>query len=149
MKKSERYTALFLIISGIAIAIYGYHFLELGVIISPDAGFMPFYVGIALTILSAIWLFTGIKAEPNQDQEKFFSKLWYKPPVALGLMAIYAWAMEVVGYIISTLIFIFVWMFLIEREKWVTILLVSTLGTAVMYTLFGVFLKVPIPKGSF
>jgi putative tricarboxylic transport membrane protein len=148
MQKSERYAALFLIVCGIAIVIYAYHFLKLGEITEPGAGFLPFLVGLGLTVLGAVWILTGKKVETGEETA-FASKLWYKPAIAIGLMVAYAWAMDALGYILSTLAFMVVWMIVIEREKWLRILLVSTLGTAGMYLLFSYFLQVQVPKEFF
>lgn len=150
MNKSERYTALLLILAGIAVTYYSYHDLQLGQIIAPDAGFMPFIVGLGLTILGAIWILTGKKVAAETDEaSKFFAKLWYKPAIAVGLMFVYAWAIEAWGYILSTLVFMLAWQIVIEREKWFKTLCISTLGTAAMYFLFSYLLKVPVPKEFF
>ena len=64
-------------------------------------------------------------------------------------MVLYGWAMEAVGYITSTLIFMIAWQQIIEREKWLKTMLISVLGTLAMYALFVYLLRVPIPPEFF
>ena len=148
MKRHERIAALFVVMGGVAIAYYGYAVLKLGSIFRPDAGFLPFLSGIALVILGASWFV--ISGGPGGDQESFFEKgRWAKPGKALGLMLVYAWAIETVGYITSTLVFMVAWQMLVERERWFKTILISLLGTLAMYLLFNRFLKVPVPTEFF
>ena len=64
-------------------------------------------------------------------------------------MVLYGLAMETLGYISSTLVFMVAWEKIIEREKWVKTMVISLLGTLAMYALFVYFLKVPIPQELF
>jgi hypothetical protein len=91
-----------------------------------------------------------ISGGPGDAQESFFEKgRWVKPAVAVGLMLVYAWAIEAVGYITSTLVFMAAWQLLVERERWSKTILISLLGTLAMYMLFNRFLKVPVPTEFF
>ena len=73
----------------------------------------------------------------------------YRPITSLALMILYGWTMEALGYITSTLIFMVAWQQIIEREKWVKTMVIAVLATAAMYSLFKLFLKVPIPEELF
>jgi putative tricarboxylic transport membrane protein len=148
MKRHERIAAVFVVLGGVAIAYYGYAVLKLGSIFRPDAGFLPFLSGIALVILGACWFM--ISGGLGNAQESFFEKgRWVKPAIAVGLMLVYAWAIEAVGYITSTLVFMATWQLLVERERWSKTILISVLGTLAMYMLFNRFLKVPVPTEFF
>ena len=134
-------------VAGLWIMYYAWGTLKLGSIHVPDAGLLPFLCGASLVILGIVWAlilqFTKAKEAPSEKT------LWYRPILSLVLMLIYAWAMETVGYITSTLIFMVAWQQIIEREKWIKTLVISVLGTVAMYALFGLFLKVPIPQELF
>lgn len=128
---------------------YAWHTLKLGSIHMPDAGFLPFLCGIGLAILGIVWaLITLTKAE-RKDEADAKKRRWQKPLLCLGLMVIYAWTIENLGYITSTLVFTVAWEKLIEREKWFKTTLISLLGTFAMYVLFVYLLKVPIPPELF
>lgn len=148
MKRHERIAAVTVVIGGLAIVYYAYAVLRLGSIFQPDAGFLPFLSGIALVLLGICWF---VVAGGLEAQEKaFFEKgRWVKPALAMGMMLVYAWAIEALGYITSTLVFMIAWQLLVERERWLKTVLVSLLGTLAMYLLFSRFLKVPVPPEIF
>lgn len=148
MKRHERVAAVFVVLGGIAIAYHGYAVLRLGSVFRPDAGFMPFLSGVALVVLGACWF--AISGGFASEGDPFFKKgRWVKPALSLGLMLVYAWAIEAVGYITSTLLFMVTWQLLVERETWFKTGVVSFLGTLAMYVLFSRFLKVPVPPEIF
>ncbi len=148
MKRHERIAAVIVAIGGLAVAFYGYAFLKLGSIFQPDAGFLPFLSGIALVVLGISW-FVVSRGPEDQEEPSFEKGQWGKPTLALGIMLVYAWAIEAAGYITSTLLFMATWQQLVERERWVKTILISVLSTLAMYVLFSRFLKVPVPKEFF
>lgn len=147
MKTSERITALVTVVGGVSVMVYAWRALNIGSIHVPDAGFLPFLCGAGLTILGVVWAsilqFTQDKEAPAQTRR------WRRPVLSLILMVLYGWAMETVGYITSTLLFMVAWEKIIENEKWLKTLVVSLLGTLAMYALFVFFLKVPVPQELF
>jgi putative tricarboxylic transport membrane protein len=147
VKKYERVTAVITSLGGVWVMYYAWHTLKLGSIHVPDAGFLPFLCGVGLAILGIAWMlalqWSTAKETPSEKT------LWYKSILALLLMIVYGWAMETVGYITSTLIFMVAWQQIIEREKWLKTMIISVLGTLAMYALFVHLLKVPIPPEFF
>ena len=136
-------------LAGVWIMYYAWHSLKLGSIHVPDAGFLPFLSGAGLAILGIVW-FLILQWTKEQGKEGPAEKrLWHRPLLSLVLMVLYGWAMEAVGYITSTLIFMIAWQQIIEREKWLKTILISVLGTIAMYALFVYLLKVPIPPEFF
>ncbi len=149
MKKSERITALITFLAGVWIMYYAWHSLKLGSIHVPDAGFMPFLCGAGLAVLGIVWLLILQWTKKQGKEGPAEKRLWYRPLLSLALMVLYGWAMETVGYITSTLIFMIAWQQIIEREKWLKTIIISLLGTLAMYSLFVYLLKVPIPPEFF
>jgi putative tricarboxylic transport membrane protein len=149
VKKYERITALITIVGGVLITYYAWHTLKLGSIHTPDAGFLPFLCGAGLVILGICWTLVLQWTKEKEDADLAEKRLWQKPLLCLILMVIYAWAIENLGYITSTLIFMMAWEKLIEHEKWFKTALISVLGTLAMYVLFVYLLRVPIPQELF
>jgi hypothetical protein len=148
MKRHECTAAVIVVIGGLAVASYGYGVLKLGSILQPDAGFLPFLSGAALVVLGICWFLAARGME--ELQKAFFEKgRWIKPALAMGMMLVYAWAIEAVGYLTSTLLFMVAWQLWVEHEGWFKAILISLLGTFAMYVLFSYFLKVPVPKEVF
>ena len=149
MKKSERIAAIVTSLGGVWIMYYAWHTLKLGSIHVPDAGFLPFLCGAGLAILGIVWILILQWKKEQGNESPAERRLWHRPLLSLALMVLYGWAMETVGYITSTLIFMVAWQQIIEREKWFKTMLISLLGTLAMYALFVYLLKVPIPPEFF
>lgn len=148
MKRHERIAGLFLLLVGVAVAVHSYFSLGFGSFLVPGAGFLPFWYGVALAILSAIWVLGN--RGPEENPVPFWDKgQWVRPTIAFLAMLAYGWLMDKLGYVLSTFLFVIAWQQLIERERWGKTLLISVLGTAAMYILFGRFLRVPLPQGIF
>lgn len=149
MKKYERITAIFVFLGGVWIMYYAWDTLKLGSIHVPDAGLLPFLAGAGLSILGIVWMLILQWTKEPEDEGSAEKRLWHRPLLALLLMLLYGWAMEAVGYITSTLLFVIAWQKIIEREKWLKTMIIALLGTFAMYALFVYFLKVPIPPEFF
>ena len=147
MKKYERITAVLTSLAGVWIMYYAWGTLKLGSIHVPDAGLLPFLCGIGLAILGVAWLLVLQWGKEKEDASE--KRLWHRPLLSLLLMVVYGWAMETLGYISSTLIFVIAWQQIIEREKWAKTMIIAVLSTVAMYALFVYLLKVPIPSEFF
>jgi putative tricarboxylic transport membrane protein len=128
---------------------YAWQTLQIGSIHVPDAGFLPFLCGMGLAILGIVWLLILQWAEDQGNESPAEKRLWHRPVLSLVLMVLYGWAMEAIGYVTATLIFMIAWQQIIEREKWFKTALISLLGTLAMYALFVFFLRVPVPQELF
>lgn len=149
MKKYERITAILTSLGGVWIMVYAWQTLKLGSIHVPDAGFVPFLCGAGLLILGFAWMVV-IQAAPEPTAAgRAEKRLWHRPLLSLLLMVLYGWAMDAIGYVTSTLLFVIIWQKLIEHEKWLKTILIALLGTSAMYALFVYFLKVPVPPEFF
>lgn len=128
--------------------IYSVVGLRLGTLRRPDSGFMPLLAATLLSVFSAAWFWAnrGKDANPQPLWEK---GEWVRPALVVVLLILYGWSMTIIGYMISTLLFLVGWQFLVERERWWRATLVSVLGTAGMYVLFARLLGVAVPPGIF
>jgi hypothetical protein len=128
--------------------------------ISPGAGFLPYCIGIALSVLGAAWygrtLFArpvpstrregggGADAAGDRARGLLLSRLL--PGVLLVIL--YAWLFEKGGYIVSTVLFMVGWQKVVEREGWMKTAIVSATSAAFMYLLFARLLKLFLPSGT-
>ena len=145
MRRWERIAASFLIFLGVGAAVLAYR-LGFGDLHHPGPGFFPFWLSIFLAGLAFIYLFTklGLDSKPGRLWEKGG---WIRPSLAALVMFIYTLLMGELGFFSATFLLFLAWLILIEREKWLTIGVVSVLGTFTLYIVFTVFLRVPLPKG--
>jgi hypothetical protein len=146
MRRGERRAAAFLLFIGVAGATLAYQ-LGFGTLHHPGSGFFPFWLSLILAVVS----FIHILAQWGPDSEAV--SLWSKevlirPITAAAVLFLYALSIGWIGFFSSTFLLFLTWLIAVEREKWLTIGLVSILGTLSLYVIFIVFLKVPLPKGS-
>jgi len=149
VKKYERITAVVTVVGGVLVMHYAWSTLNLGSVHAPDAGLLPFLCGAGLAVLGIVWVLMLQWTEEKHREAASGKHLWRKPLLSLILMILYAWAMEAVGYITSTLLFMVAWEQIVERERWVKTIVIAILSTLAMYVLFVSFLNVPIPQELF
>lgn len=120
--------------------------LKLNTIHNPGPGFMPFFLGLSLAILSILSLLFG----NLRKKEPVFWKGWQKGQSTLyifaGLIA-YLLLFKVLGFYVDTFL-LMVYLIKISGEKgYKKPLFVSLLTMAVTYLLFCKLLFIPFPQG--
>ena len=145
MKKWERIAAAVLAFLGVAAAALAYD-LGFGNFHHPGPGFFPFWLSAILALVSFIYFLTQLGAD-SLRVTLWDKRTWIRPFGAAGMMFLYSLAMGWMGFFSSTFLLFLAWLILIEREKWLTVGLVSVLGTLSFFLVFTVFLKVPLPRG--
>ena len=161
MDRSEKISSVILIIFGLFVAYYAHKYLKLGILIRPGAGFMPFYIGVALMILGIVWFVSafikwnvpaksgpGCAEEIRTTDESRLNLILLRFFPAVCLVLLYAWFFEKIGYVIATLLFMIGWQKMVERQAWLKTTVIAVLCAGAMYGLFGYLLKIPLPKGS-
>ncbi|WP_072825654.1 tripartite tricarboxylate transporter TctB family protein [Modicisalibacter ilicicola] len=129
---------VFIILMGIAWAALG--FLKYGFWFNngPGAGFFPAVAGTGVAILGTFSLLRS----PPRNSDTSIKNLW--PAIAMALTII---TIPLLGMIPSMVIFIILWMAVIEQKKWMTSLITGIGAGVVVYLLFGLWLKVAFPQG--
>jgi len=118
--------------------------LSLGVVRAPGPGFFPFCLGLLL-IGAALVIFTqGLKREPAGRQGGQGKGRVY---AALAALFIYAFVLEPLGYVLTTFLLLYFLLTMLTRKKWWYGPLVACLFTVVSYVIFGIWLKILLPKG--
>ncbi len=146
MKRGERIVAAFLVFIGVGGATLALQ-MGFGTLHHPGSGFFPFWLSLILALVSFIHFLT--QWSPGSETVPLWSKeVLIRPATAATVMFLYALSIGWIGFFSSTFLLFLAWLILVEREKWLTIGLVSVLGTLALYSVFSVFLKVPLPKGS-
>lgn len=90
---------------------------------------------------------TGETVEGPPEVVERIAGIPRKMLLGLGVLCLYAALFERGGYFLATLIFMFAWQMLVERERWLKALLITAIATFTMYGLFRHLLSVPLPKG--
>ena len=146
MKKWERIAAAILTFIGLAAAAIAFD-MGFGDFNHPGPGFFPFWLSLILALVSFVYFLANLGADSHRVS-LWEKHTWVRPSLAAVVMFLFALSMGWIGFFSSTFLLFLAWLIFIEREKWLTVVLVSTLGTACLYLAFTVFLQVPLPKGA-
>ena len=145
IKKWDRFTGYILLVIGLITAWSSIH-LSMGRVKHPGPGFLPFGLALCLILLSLALIIKSWKGDVSLAP--FWPKrTWLKPLLGVAILIFFALVVEWVGFLITTFIFLTIWMGVIERIRWGTIMSISVGTTVVLYLIFRLFLEVPLPMG--
>ena len=112
----------------------------------PGPGFFPFGLAVVLILLSLVLIFRHW--EKDRTPAPFWpGRTWLRPLLGVAILVLYALSFDRMGFIVTTFLFLVIWMWIIERLGWRTILSISTGTTVALYLIFNLFLEVPLPQG--
>jgi hypothetical protein len=120
----------------------------------PGPGFLPFFTALILIALSSMVLFSalfGRKEKGEKPSENFFPEKdsFSKLLLALSGLSVYGIALEYIGYMGATFLFLILTSRILERKKWKGPLFLAASTALLSYLLFVVLLEVQLPRGFF
>lgn len=117
----------------------------------PGAGFLPFWLGALLAILSVLLVLGASRQAVGPDTKPIFPRgmSLLTLGAAIGGLAVYILLLEVLGFLVGTGLLTAFLLGLVEREKWSTTILVAILNSAGLYLVFQVLLGVNLPSNRF
>ncbi|ATW23477.1 tripartite tricarboxylate transporter TctB family protein [Candidatus Formimonas warabiya] len=144
------------IVSSIALlalgAIYSVYSLQYkigDIIYAPGSGAFPLLIGILLMLLSAVLLFLSVKKQraikerAAKEAHKFhLNKAFWL--TCIGLL-IYTFVMPLIGFFLATVILNFYLIRVLGGKGWLVPLVISLALGGLLYWLFGMMLKIPVP----
>lgn len=116
----------------------------------PGSGFLPFFSGLSLGILTLLLLIQNIwlnKADAaGEGKEKTHLR-----PIIIILVSLFGYllCLEHLGFIITTILFVGILLKIIEKKGWLLTTWVSLVITLGSYVVFKVWLQAELPKGFF
>ena len=114
--------------------------LQLWVRRGPGGGFLPLIAGILCVFFS---LFVLIKEWKKEDNSKFDKAALLPIGALLGAILL----TYLIGMFLSMIVFMFAWLFWVEKMGLKKSLLVSIIWPGVLYSVFVLWLQSPLPKG--
>ena len=112
----------------------------------PGPGFLPFGLAIVLILLSLLLIFINWKKD-NSPTPFWPHRTWLRPLLGVAILIFFALVLWNAGILITTFIFLLIWMGVIERLRWRTLISISIGTTVALYLIFRLFLEVPLPLG--
>ncbi len=149
--KADRASSLFWMAIGLGF-IYGSVRLGLGTLGEPGSGFLSFVAGICLTLMALILFihsFIREKALPDKISALWQGMKWHRSVMIALVLLGYILGLESIGFILCSLILIFLMLRVLEKYSWGKSILISVMASAFSYLIFSVLLKVMLPKGIF
>jgi putative tricarboxylic transport membrane protein len=140
-------SALFWVAVGL-LTCYGANRLGLGSVTEPGVGFIFFWSGLILVILSLIVLAGAIRG--SEDTVREMGEMnWAKIALVLLTLLLYAFFLERLGFVLTTFILMSFLLGCIESTNWVRSLGVAGAAALASYAIFELWLKIRLPKGLF
>ena len=138
-----------LVIAGIAL--WQSFRVPMGNIRQPGPGFLPFWVGMILALLSAVLWFEASSRKPAPEPVRFLSgeRKWAYVAAAGIALLMYTFLLESLGFVISTFLLLIFLFRVIGKQKWWVGVTGSILVTFFTHLIFKVALKVQLPRGLF
>jgi putative tricarboxylic transport membrane protein len=127
--------------------------LGLGRFHDPGPGFLFFWSGVVLGVLSIMILLRALKKQKEDSIESegniFGNVKWIKIISVIVSLVIYGLILEWLGFLVSTIFFISFLLRSTESKKWYIIVFVSIVSAFLSYALFELCLQARLPKGIF
>jgi len=137
---------------GVTISAWSYK-TGLGTFNEPGVGFVAFASGLfimAVGALVTVFRRPGqqkVKVAPTTAGRRFLGCGPFKLTYTLGLLLFYALFLDLLGYLVTTLVVLFGLFFNPSDRRWATPLVASLLSVAVTYLIFEVWLQSQLPRG--
>ena len=148
MKRLDRFIGTILFFISIY---YVYEALKLPWMVqkSPGAGWLPFWLGILMAILSVLLFFSTVRRDTSADSpvEWPSGKGLINVLVIFGGLVLIVPLLEAAGFALTMFVFILTLLWILGNYKWWICLGTSVLSTAVLWYVFKVWLEVPLPSG--
>ena len=138
-KNKEIYSIVFIYIVAIT-------FFKQSINMRADAGLFPKFLSLLTIILNSLYLLNIIKEKVKlkKEKEEISIKKFY---IMLIISILYIIFIRLIGFILSSLIFLIVSMKLLELKNNKKIILIAISTVFIIYVCFSIFLNVPMPTG--
>ena len=112
--------------------------------------FLPFWISALIGILSLTLLISVLRGKISEPKTPLFPRE-NVPRVVVVTSALlgYVFFLETIGYIISTFLFLWITILILQRKKVMSSLFFGALFTIILFVIFKVWLQSPLPSGLF
>jgi putative tricarboxylic transport membrane protein len=148
MGKADRISGLFWLMFSLFFS-YSAYKLGMGTLNQPGPGFVFFWTGIVISLLSlTVILRSFAKRSSGEAKGSIYGKgNTTKILLVLVSLFLYGLLMEQLGFLIVTLLLFLYLLGIIEKKKWFFTVVVSLIVTIISYLIFEVGLQSQLPKG--
>ena len=123
--------------------------LKLGTIHDPGSGFVLFYTGILMCAFAATIIVTSLTEGGPTFGSRWQDARWTKPVIVIGCLIAFAFALDWVGFLLSSIPLTLLLMRLIDPVRWPLAIPISILVPAGMWWVLKHALGIQLPSGIF
>lgn len=147
MRRADQITGVIVLIFSLAV-IEGARRMPPSGTFGPGAGFLPFWLGVAMAILSIILLVNATREPTQASGRSPFPKGAAVLSIleAVGALAAFIFLLEILGFLLAIALLTAFLLRVVERERWLTTVLVAVANAAGLYVVFQILLGVSLPK---
>ena len=150
MRRADQITGCIVLIFSLAL-MEGSRRMPSSATFGPGAGFLPFWCGALLVLLSVLLIVSAVRRPVGPAAKAIFPTGWTLlrlGAVIIGL-TVYILTLEGLGFLIGTGLLTAYLLGFVEHEKWRTTILVAVLNSAGLYFVFQFLLGVNLPANRF
>ena len=140
-------SALFWVVLGILVC-YGASRLGVGTVTEPGSGFIFFWSGLILVLLSLVALAESLRGGADASAE-ISTINWRKVALVLLALLLYAFFLERLGFVLTTFLLLSFLLAFIEDTHWGRSLGVAGAAALGSFAIFELWLKIRLPHGIF
>ncbi len=143
----DRVAAIFFLIVGAFFSLYA-RTVEIGSWNEPGPGFLPFWAGLTIAIMSIALLFQSLRKK-GPVRPSFFpqSDSWVRVSVTFLALIVFNLVFDFLGFALTTFLFVGFLVKFIFPQSWTRTLIVALCAAIVARLLFINFLETQLPKG--
>jgi len=117
----------------------------------PGPGFLPLWIALGIIVSGVVLTAKGIwprLAMPDAEGVVWPQAAgWWRVGLMLGAMAVSLVVLEKLGFMVTTTLFMAAVVFGLGVRSWWVLASVPLVSAVVLYVIFAVWLRVPLPKG--
>jgi putative tricarboxylic transport membrane protein len=115
----------------------------------PGPGFLPFWLSLAIIVLGLVLTVRVVRAEATDGGEVEWpdGEGWLRIAIMLALLAMSLFLLNWLGFFAVAVLYVALGGYGMGMRSWRVLVPVSLLMALGIYVVFGVWLKVPLPKG--
>jgi putative tricarboxylic transport membrane protein len=147
---AERVGSFLWLLFGLAVT-FGSVQLGLGTLQAPGSGFLGFLAGVFVTLMALLVMVSTFVGQGNQGKLSALWKEvnWWRPAAVAILILFYVLALEKLGFLLTSLLFLLILFKWVEKFSWPKAGFVTLSAVVLSYLLFHTFLKASLPQGIF
>jgi putative tricarboxylic transport membrane protein len=144
---SDRRSSVFFLVLSIFVLSQSFK-QKLGGLHKPGPGFLPFLASLAMGILSlALLASTWSKHTERSTTSTWRGIRWVNIAVSLAALFAFAYSLEMLGFLVSTTLFMALLLRLSGRHRWYIVIGIAVGTALVAHLVFSVWLGLRLPVG--